>query len=87
MQTAYWIVRDANTKLAIVPRPRGGDWLEDDLLSLQREGIDIGGSLLTRSEEEELGLIDEGEICERIGIKFYNFPIPDRTTPRDASGF
>ena len=87
MQAAYWIVHEASTKLAIVPRPRGGDWLEDDLRALQREGTDIVVSLLTTAEEEELGLIDEGKVCERIGMRFYNFPIPDRTTPQDSSGF
>src|ERR1700743_3176736 len=52
----YWINPGANGRLAIVPRPRGGDWLADDLHALRREGIDILVSLLTPSEVEELGL-------------------------------
>jgi len=87
MKDAYWIGDPAETKLAIVPRPRGGDWLETDLSNLKREGIDILISMLTREEEIELGLEHERELAESIGLNFYSYPIPDRSTPSDVSGF
>jgi len=70
MKDAYWIGDPAETKLAIVPRPRGGDWLETDLSNLKREGIDILISILTREEEIELGLEQERELAESLGITF-----------------
>jgi len=35
-------------------RPRGGDWLQDEILALKRSGISILVSLLTPEEEDEL---------------------------------
>jgi protein-tyrosine phosphatase len=87
MKDAYWIGNPTETKLAIVPRPRGGDWLETDLANLKREGIDILISMLTREEEIELGLEHERELAESIGMAFYSYPIPDRSIPSDMSGF
>lgn len=87
MKDAYWIGDPAETKLAIVPRPRGGDWLETDLSNLKCEGIDILISILTREEEIELGLEQERELAESLGITFYSYPIPDRSTPADLSSF
>jgi hypothetical protein len=34
-----------------MPRPRGGDWLDDDLRELVQLGVDILVSLLQPSEE------------------------------------
>lgn len=41
-------------------RPRGGDWLEDDLSSWKRSGADSVLSLLTPEEEKDLDLRQEG---------------------------
>jgi hypothetical protein len=43
-------------RLAIVPRPRGGDWLEDEIASWRRGGIDMVVSTLTEQESVELDL-------------------------------
>ena len=84
---AYWIEIDAPARLAIAPRPRGGDWLDDDLQALRRESVDILVSLLTPEEATELALDDEGAACTRAGVEFRNFPIPDRHVPRSTQAF
>ncbi len=77
----YWIEGPWPGRLAIMPRPRGGDWLEDEISSWQRLGIDTIVSALTREEIAELDLSQEKEQCERAGIEFIAFPIMDRGVP------
>lgn len=74
-------------QLAIVPRPRGGDWLLDDLRSLKAAGIDVLVSLLTQGESDELGLSEEAKGCKEVGIRFLVFPIEDRSVPASGSEF
>jgi len=52
----YWIEGPWPGRLAISARPRGGDWLEDEVKSWRRAGLDIIVSLLTPDEEEALDL-------------------------------
>ena len=77
----YWIDGPWTGQLAIVPRPRGGDWLEDDISHWQQSGIDVVVSLLTPNEEAELDLNNEKSLCQKNSIEFYSFPISDRGTP------
>ena len=51
----YWI-RTERLRLAIIPRPRGRDWLPDDISLLKRAGVDVIVSALTAAENEELGV-------------------------------
>jgi protein-tyrosine phosphatase len=74
-------------RLAIVPRPRGWDWLLDDLKTLKPAGIDVLVSLLTDAESQELGLSDEARCCKEVGIRFYTFPIEDRSVPTSFEDF
>ncbi len=83
----YWIETGAPTKLAIAPRPRGGDWLETEAKAMRRDGIDILVSLLTPEEEAELGLADEAVVCAEAGIEFRRFSVPDRQTPAATGEF
>jgi hypothetical protein len=85
--TIYLIKEAAPNRIAIVARPRGGDWLCDELSALSREGIDVLVSMLTEEEANELGLHRESEECEAAAIKFVNLPIPDRSVPLDRDGF
>lgn len=80
----YWIEGPWPGKLAIMPRPRGGDWLEDELSSWQRLGINAIVSALTNEENAELDLLQEKEKCENTGIEFLAFPIADRCVPLSA---
>jgi protein-tyrosine phosphatase len=80
---AYWIDAKMPGRLAIMPRPRAGDWLEDDIAGWRAEGIDIVVSLLEDSEIAELELEREQALCERNGISFLRYPIADRDVPED----
>ena len=80
----YWILLKPR-RLGICPRPRGGDYLDDEIASLKNQGVDVLVSLLTDEERAELDLTDEGEICARHGVEFVSFPIPDRSLPQNDS--
>ena len=69
----YWIETPTTGRLAISARPRGGDWLEDEIEGWREQGVDTVVSLLTASENEELGLTDEGSVCEGQGFAFCFF--------------
>lgn len=77
----YWIDGPWKGRLAIVPRPRAGDWLGDEVHSWQEAGFDIIVSLLTPPEIEELDLALEEESSHARDIEFISFPIPDRDVP------
>ena len=47
----------------MMSRPRGGDWLEDEIKSLGTQKVDVIVSLLTQEEVLELELTAEGELC------------------------
>jgi protein-tyrosine phosphatase len=76
----FWI-KIEGVRLAITPRPRGKDWLEDDIRFLQRAGVDVLVSALTPAEAEELGLLEESQSCQSNGLEFLSFPIEDRSVP------
>jgi protein-tyrosine phosphatase len=82
----YWI-KNEGLRLAIIPRPRGEDWLADDVRALRRAGVDVVVSALTPAEIEEWGLRDESRRCEDNGLKFLSFPIEDRSVPTSLSEF
>jgi protein-tyrosine phosphatase len=68
-------------KLIVLPRPRGGDWLEDEVASWREAGVGTVVSLLTKDEEAELDLSAEAGIVEQQGLRFLSFPIPDYSVP------
>src|SRR5690349_5355355 len=73
----YWITEN----LAIMPHPRGNDWLEDEIVSYKNFGVDVVVSLLERSEAYDLNIVEEEFWCNEKGIIFLNLPITDRQTP------
>lgn len=77
----YWIARVKPARLALMPRPRAGDWLGDEISGWARADIGTVVSLLEPNEVRELGLVEERALCETHGIEFLSFPIPDRGTP------
>lgn len=83
----FWIESASRLKLAIVPRPRGGEWLQQDIRVLKNDGIDILVSLLAPEETRELDLEQEKAACSSAGISFVNFPLPDRQVPPSRLGF
>lgn len=83
----YWIDELDTGKLGIMARPRGNEWLEDEIQKLSLLGIDSVLSLLEKSEISELEIEKEGELCVKYEIGFTNFPIKDRSTPADTTAF
>ena len=81
----YWSDGPWPGKLAIAARPRGGDWLDDEIASWRNAGVDTVVSLLTPDEELELDLKNEPREVEGNGMKFISLPIPDRQVPRAES--
>jgi len=81
----HWVSGPWQGKLCIGPRPRGDDWLDDDIARLRSEGIDTILSLLTTEEEKNLGLLKEGSVAKTHGITFVSFPIPDMQVPSSRS--
>jgi hypothetical protein len=65
----FWIEENWPGRLA--SRPRGGDWLEDEMRNWRGLGIDAVPSLLEESEALEAGLGHERDRCEAAGMSFY----------------
>lgn len=76
-----WIPGPWRGRLAISTRPRGGDWLEDEVQGWRRAGVDVVVSLLEPAEEEGLQLQQEAQVVQSDGLRFVHFPIPDRGVP------
>jgi len=77
----YEIIPCPQGRLAIMPRPRGGDWLKGEMASLKNTGVTDLVSMLTPEEEVELLLQDEEKICAEIGLGFHRHPVPDHSVP------
>ena len=77
----YWISTPASGRLATMARPRGGDWLADELAALRSLGVDARVSLLTDAELVELDLQAEPHLVVGAGSHFMSFPILDFAVP------
>ena|SRR5579859_1870253 len=82
----FWIPSE-QLRIAIMPRPRGGDWLPDDISFLKKAGVQVIVSALTADEIEELGLVEEERVCVQEGLKYFSFPIEDRSVPIELAAF
>jgi protein-tyrosine phosphatase len=87
LKDLYWIEGPWDGRLAVGPRPRGGDWLRDDIAKWKQSGINSVLSLLTPEEESDLDLRGEAGEVRAQGVEFTSFPIPDRQIPRSESKF
>ena len=85
MTNLYWIPVPWPGKLAIAARPRGGDWLADEMQGWRGAGVGTVLSLLTEEEASDLDLIGESRSARRAGMKFLSLPIPDRQVPSSPS--
>ena len=80
----YWIPNVRSGRLAILGRPRAGDWLCDEIADWKAAGVTDVISLLQSHEVRELGLTREFEIASGLGLSFEEFPIPDRGVPESV---
>jgi len=83
----FWVPTTFPGRLAVAPRPRGGDWLDDELAAWRAAGIETVVSLLTPDEVGDLGLEDEERAGAAHGVRFLSLPIPDRETPASRVAF
>jgi protein-tyrosine phosphatase len=83
----YWIEAAPGRHLAVMPRPRAGDWLEDEVASWRQAGLDVIVSLLEPAEVAELGLAGEEAACRAAGLEFLSFAIADRGVPASRERF
>ena len=83
--TVFWIDHIGLGNLGIMPRPRGGDWLDGEIRSLAEAGVNVMVSLLTPDEAAELELQDEERLCGDHDLRFVSFPISDRSVPSSIS--
>lgn len=67
--------------LVMMGRPRGGEWLDDEIVGLQHCGIHVVVSLLEPQESLEVALTHESDVCMQHGLTYRSFPIPDRGLP------
>jgi protein-tyrosine phosphatase len=74
-------------RLGIMARPRGHDWLLDELRALKQSGVDVVVSALTATEADDLGLSAEADGCVENGLLFLPFPIEDRAVPAHSVQF
>lgn len=81
----YWLDEHWPGQIALAPRPRGGDWLEEELNGWKKVGVAAVLSLLTPEEERDLDLENEGQQARTLGLEFLSFPIPDRQVPTSAA--
>ena len=82
----YWVDCPAPGRLAVVERPRGGLWLEDDVGALRAEGVDTVVCMMVAGELKELQLDDEPEFVVAAGMRFEWLSVPDLSTPVDEAG-
>jgi protein-tyrosine phosphatase len=80
-----WIPGLPSGRLGIMPRPRGGEDLGQEVSALAAQGVGMVVSLLEPAEARELELQAEGPLCAEHGIRFVQFPIPDRGVPESMS--
>ena len=81
----YWLDETWPGRVALSARPRGGDWLEDEIVGWKQAGISTVISLLEAHEEQELALQGEAAEIRHQNMGFVSFPIPDRHVPRSEA--
>jgi len=83
--STYWVESPLSGAIALVARPSGLDWLQDEVARLKSADFSVLVSLLEENEAIELGLESEMKVATNAGIEFRSFPIPDRNVPPVAS--
>jgi len=77
----FWTPYRGPGRIGIATRPRGGDWLKEDIQYLHNAGTDVLVSMLTPEESRELELEMEQKLCKNEGMDYLNIPIQDRDVP------
>ncbi|KPM56007.1 tyrosine protein phosphatase [Frankia sp. R43] len=83
--TLYTVHQPGPGRLSIMAKPRGLDWLDDEMAALAAAGVDLLVCALTQHELDELGLSEEASAARNAGLRFVALPIPDRQVPELAA--
>jgi protein-tyrosine phosphatase len=83
----HWVEGPWAGRLALAPRPRGGDWLPDELAHWKAAGVNGVLSLLEPAEARELELQEESVEAAKAGLEYWSLPMPDRGVPRLEADF
>ena len=78
----FWTKEKCPGRIALVPRPRGGEWLEDEAAAWSNAGLDVIVSMLEAEEIKNFELEREAELCVENGIEFVACPVTDRSVPK-----
>jgi protein-tyrosine phosphatase len=81
----YWVRELQGVRLALMPRPRGGDYLADEIDGWSRLGVETVVSLLEQHEIRELDLAAEESLCLAANLQFISFGVPDRGVPSNSA--
>jgi protein-tyrosine phosphatase len=81
----HWVTELEPRRLALMPAPRGGEWLHEAVAGWCAAGVSTVVSLLEPFEVRELELKLEASSCEARGIQFLSLPIPDHSIPASAA--
>ncbi|GAA3094629.1 hypothetical protein [Streptosporangium carneum] len=81
----YTVDRPGPGTLSAMAKPRGGDWLDDEMNALRSCGVDVLVCGLTKVELDECGLAEEGGAASGAGLRFVAVPIVDRSVPDAAT--
>jgi len=87
MKEVFWINGEHFPQLAIVLRPQGDRWLDDEMHRMRANGIETVISMLEPAEAEWLGLGGEQRSARQAGMDFLSFPIPDTKVPSNVEAF
>ena len=87
MDAVLWIREATAVGFAILLCPRSGRHLLADLFRIRQLHVQTVVSLLEKDEATMLGVGDERQQAESIGLRFVSFPIPDAHVPPDAAAF
>ncbi|MFI9511285.1 hypothetical protein [Nocardia sp. NPDC052566] len=79
--TLYTASSSGPGRVSIMAKPRGGDWLPDEMAALRAAGVDVLVCALTTPELHDTGLIGEPAAARVAGLDFVAIPIPDRGVP------
>lgn len=72
--TLYTVQRDRPGRLSTMAKPRGDDWLDDEMRDLRRNGVDVLVCALTDPELRDLGLGAEAAAAHHAGLAFVAIP-------------
>ncbi|MEV6811692.1 tyrosine protein phosphatase [Micromonospora sp. NPDC051296] len=85
LPTLFTIDQTSPGQLSTMAKPRGGDWLTDEMAALHAAGVDILVCALTAAELDDVDLVDEPRAARHAGMEFVPIPIRDRGVPDPAT--